>query len=121
MFLLGALAATLACGDKVCLLAPNPSVLVDIRDSLTGVRIANRASLIVEGLGVYDSTYFAPNPDSLIALFVSSAPPRRTGEYTVRVRKDSYALWQQSNVHVEGDGCTAAPSPFFTVRLQRVP
>jgi hypothetical protein len=117
--LLAAAAATMACGDKVCLTAPNPVVQADIRDSVTNAPSAYRASLILEGNGIYDSTYVGAPADSLTAV-VQSAPPGQAGTYTVRVRRDGYRVWERRGVYL-GSGCTVAPSVTLSVRLQRLP
>lgn len=114
-------AATLGCGDKVCLALPNPVVQANIHDSVTAVPAAYQASLIVAGDGVYDSTFVGPRPDSLSVSSIRSSPPGRTGEYAVRVRRNGYRLWQQTGVHVEGSGCAGAGSVELSVRLQPLP
>lgn len=118
LFLIG---GALGCGETVCLTLPNPVVQANIRDSITNAPAAYQASLIVAGAGVYDSTFFGSRPDSLGVGFVQSAPPGKTGEYTVRVRRNGYRLWQQSGVHVEGSGCAGALSVMLSVRLQPLP
>jgi hypothetical protein len=107
-----------ACGGgTVCLTLPTPMVQAEITDSITAAPAAYRASLIVAGNGFYDSTFAGPRPDSLTLEFISSSPPGKTGDYTVRVRRDGYRLWQGS-AHVEGSGCAGALSPVLAVRLQ---
>ncbi len=118
LLLAGAAAAT-ACGDVVCLTAPNPVVQVDIRDSVTNAPSAYRASLVVEGNGIYDSTYVGLAADSLTAV-VQSAPPGKAGAYAVRVHRDGYRVWEHRGVYL-GSGCTVAPSVLLSVRLQRLP
>jgi hypothetical protein len=113
--------ATLGCGDKVCLTLPVPVIQADVRDSITDAPAAYEASLIVTGDGVYDSTFVGPRPDSLRVIAIRSLPPGRTGDYTVRVRRNAYRLWQQTGVHVEGSGCAGALSVELSVRLQPLP
>ena len=112
---------TFGCADKVCLTLPDPTVQADIRDSITAAPAAFQASLIVTGNGVYDSTFVGPRPDSLAVSIIESAAPGRTGDYTVRVRRAGYRLWQQTAVHVEGGGCAGALSVALSVRLQPIP
>ena len=120
--ILSLVAMTAACGDKVCILIPAPTIQVDIRDSVTGAPAAYGASLIIEAPGVYDSSFVGPRPDSLTIGFVQSAPIRATNDFVVRVRRAGYKLWQQTGVHVDvsaecGTGATRA----YTARLQRLP
>lgn len=109
------------CGDKVCLTLPAPVIQADVRDSTTDAPAAYQASLIVIGDGVYDSTFVGPRPDSLTVVSIRSSPPGRTAEYTVRVRRNGYRVWQQTGVHVEGSGCAGALSVEIAVRLQPIP
>lgn len=104
-------------GDTVCLTLPTPMVQAEITDSITAAPAAYRASLIVAGNGFYDSTFAGPRPDSLTLEFISSSPPGKTGDYTVRVRRDGYRLWQVS-AHVDESACAGALSPVLAVRLQ---
>ena len=113
--------ATLACGSKQCLTLPAPEIQVDVRDSVTDAPAAYRASLILAGNGVYDSTFVGPGPDSLSVMSIRSSPPGQTGEYTVRGRRNGYQLWQQTGVHVEDSGCAGALSVELPVRLQPLP
>lgn len=111
--------AIVGCGDP-CLMIPDPVVLAVITDSITNAPTAYQVSLIVAGDGVYDSTFVGSRSDSLTATTITSSPPRRTGEYVVRVRRSGYRLWQRS-VHVEGSGCGGAESVVLSVRLQPHP
>jgi hypothetical protein len=113
--------STFGCGNEVCLTLPIPTIQADIRDSITDAPAAYQASLIVAGDGVYDSTFVGSRPDSLSVSSVRSSPPGRTGEYSVRVRRHGYQLWQQSSVHIEGSGCAGALSVALSVRLQPLP
>ena len=109
--------ATIGCGGNACLTLPDPVVDAAVRDSITAAPIAYRASLIVAGNGVYDSTFVGPRPDSLSVSAIRSAPPGRSGEYAVRVRRTGYRLWE-SSVHLEGSGCAGALSVALSIRLQ---
>lgn len=111
--------AILGCSGP-CLTLPVPVVQANITDSITNAPAAYQASLIVAGDGVYDSTFVGSRRDSLTAITIRSSPPGRTGEYSVRVRRSGYRLWQ-SSVHVEGGGCAGAPSVVLLVRLQPLP
>ena len=113
--------ATLGCRDGACLTLPVPAIQADVRDAITDAPAAYQASLIVTGDGVYDSTFVGPRPDSLGVVAIRSSPPGRTGEYTVRVRRNGYQIWQQTGVHVEGSGCAGALSVELSVRLQPLP
>lgn len=113
--------ATIGCADKACPTLPAPVIQADVRDSITHAPAAYQASLIVTGEAVYDSTFIGSRPDSLTVSTMESAPPGRTGEYTVRVRRSGYRLWQQTGVLVEGSGCTGAHSVALSVRLQPLP
>lgn len=112
--------STTGCGVGACLTLPHPAVHAEVTDSVTGAPLAYRASLIVEGYRVYDSTFVGPRPDSLSVSWIRSAPPGRTGVYAVRVRRAGYQLWQ-TVVHLEGDGCDGASGVSLSVRLQQRP
>ena len=112
--------AILGCSGTECLTLPVPVVQANITDAITNAPAAYQASLIVAGDGVYDSTFVGSSPDSLTAITIRSSPPGRTGEYSVRVRRSGYRLWQNS-VHVEGSGCAGALSVVLLVRLQPLP
>lgn len=113
--------ATFGCAGDTCLTLPDPVIQVDVRDSITDAPAAVGASLIVTGGGVYDSTFVGPRADSLAVTSIRSAPPRRAGAYTVRVRRDGYQLWQRAGVQIEGSGCAGALSVTLPVRLQPRP
>ena len=115
------LAALAGCQQTGCPTRPNPFVLADVRDSVTGAPAAHRSSLVVEGAGYYDSTSVAVPTDSLVASQVVSGSPGRTGEYTVRIRRSGYRLWERRDVHIEGSGCSGANAVILTVRLQPLP
>ena len=112
--------AVLGCSSTQCVTLPTPVVQATITDSITNAPAAFHASLIVAGDGVYDSTFVGARPDSLTASTIVSSPPGRTGEYSVRVRRSGYRLWE-SSVHVEGSGCSGARSVLLAVRLQPLP
>jgi len=112
------LGAVAGCQQTACPTLPDPFVLVDVRDSVTNAPAAYGASLIVDGAGFHDSVTVGPPADSLVVSQVASASPGRTGEYTVRVRRSGYRLWERPNVLVEGSGCSGARSVSLSVRLQ---
>jgi uncharacterized iron-regulated membrane protein len=120
---LGFSVTTLACGDAICLSAPSIVVQADIRDSITNAPAAHQASLIVEGNGVYDSTFVGTVADSLTRSNAQITAPGQTGEYTVRVRRSGYRLWERRGIHIDGSECSAgAINPVaLSVRLQRLP
>lgn len=114
--------SVIGCGDKVCLLLPRPVVEVDIREAGTNTPAGYRASLIVQGPGVYDSTFVGPRADSAAVRYVQSHPLTSAGSYTVRVRRAGYQVWQQAGVSIDVDECGGSNThPFLTVLLQPLP
>jgi hypothetical protein len=111
-----------ACTDRVCTLLPAPTIQIAIQDSMSGAPAAYQSSLIAQASGSYDSTSFGPpRADSLTLRYVQTASLTQSGDYTVRIRRAGYQLWQQSGVRVDVSSCGSGPSVSLIARLQRAP
>jgi hypothetical protein len=108
----------LACPDIL-----RPAIIVRISDSTSGLGAAYTASLVLQGMALYDSLDLdasrgvTPASDSTAPRTVSSQS-QRPGTYTVRVRRSGYALWERNGIVVPAEPCGPA-TVVLDVRLQR--
>ncbi len=122
-----ALVCLVACGDHVCTLDMRAAIALEIRDSLSNHPAAHRSSVILEGVGVYDSMFYdmSLNGGDTLAISQLLSPANSQGQpgtYTIRVRHAGYQLWQRHDVEVPGGSCGVGRSPvMITVRLQPLP
>ena len=101
------------CSDQL-----NSTIMVVVRDSITGRGAAQGVTVIVRNATVYDSVV-ATGSDSLQA-YVGFEDHLPGGQYTVTVRKPGYAVWQQTAI-VPRDACHSGPGPLIEARIQPIP
>ena len=93
-----------ACGFEACDTGVFPSIVVEVRDSVTGAAAASGA----QGRAI-DGSYLVPldvyDVDVDGAPLSLAMPGERAGTYTVQVTKPGYSPWEQRNVEVEDSGC----------------
>jgi hypothetical protein len=112
-----------ACSDSlaVCNQQAYSSVVVEVRDSVSGAPEALGALLIVRDGEYADSMRgrLSPAEDSVGGLFLSAAP-ERPGVYSVAVQRDGFVGWRQDNVRAGSDRCHVVPAR-VQARLIRAP
>lgn len=95
-----------ACTDlsQVCDTSIQPSVVVTVQDSVTGLPVASGAfGRAIDG--TFEDTLTAFGylmPDTLVSLAMRG---ERVGTYVVEIRQTGYLTWQQSGVQVRGASC----------------
>jgi hypothetical protein len=93
-----------ACAVDACDTGIFPSIIVEVRDSVTGAAAAAGAEgraidgSFVVALGAYDV-----DPEG--APLSLATPGERAGTYTVQVTKPGYSLWERTIVQVDDFGC----------------
>ncbi len=83
-----------------------PAIIVEIRDAVTGVPLAEAARGAVRDGAYIDSLRPAeslgPDPSSMLS---RSAAGEREGTYSVEVQRNGYQTWTASGVRVSDGGC----------------
>jgi len=104
--LLCATLGSLACTElgRVCDASIQPSIVVEIRDSLTDAPVGTGAfGLVVDGSFADTLTpYGIIPPDTVVSLGMRG---ERVGTYQVEIRQTGYLTWQQNGVKVTGAAC----------------
>ncbi len=105
-FLLPLLLGPVGCNglSQVCDTGIQPSVVVTIQDSVTGLPAASGAfGRVIDGTFEDTLTPFSSvAPDTLINLAMRG---ERVGTYVVEIRQNGYLIWQRSGVQVHGASC----------------
>jgi hypothetical protein len=103
--------AATGCGDyggHACTASVDPSIILEIRDSVSGVGLADQALTTVTDGGFTDTLeYFASGDPGW-----QSGPSERAGTYDIAVTVAGYQVWTRDNVVVEEGVCH--------VRTQRI-
>jgi hypothetical protein len=105
-----------ACPTGACDTSIVPSIIVEVRDSLTGAAAAaGAAGLAITGS--YRITLDAYGVDAGGDLLSLATPGERAGNYTVRVTKPGYGVWEHVGVRIRERGCHTN-QVVLTARLQ---
>jgi hypothetical protein len=83
-----------------------PSLIVEVRDSVTGAAAAAGATgRAIEGSFVAVLEAHDVDPDGVPLSLIM--PSERPGTYTVQVTKPGYSLWERRKVQIDDLGCNA--------------
>jgi len=93
-----------------------PSIIVEVRDSVTGAAAAAGADARAID-GDFMVVLAAHDVDSAGAPLSLAMLAERAGTYTVRVTKPGYSAWERRNVQVDDRGCHAEQVQ-LTAKLQ---
>jgi hypothetical protein len=93
-----------ACAVDACDTGIFPSIVVEVRDSVTGAAAAAGAEgRAIDGGFMVTLDVYDVDPEG--APLSLAMPGERAGTYTVEVTKPGYSLWEQRNVQVDDSGC----------------
>jgi hypothetical protein len=99
------LAAIAGCdGDEyegACLASVDPAIVLEIRDSISGVGLADQATAVVTDGGFTDTLEYFPSEDP----GWQSGANERGGTYDIKVTVEGYQAWTRDNVEVEEGSC----------------
>jgi hypothetical protein len=93
-----------ACAVEACDTGIFPSIVVEVRDSLTGAAAADGAEgRVIDGSFIADLDVYDVDPEGVPLSLAMLG--ERAGTYTVQVTKPGYSLWERRNVQVDDSGC----------------
>jgi hypothetical protein len=99
------LAAIAGCdGDEyegACLASVDPAIVLEIRDSISGVGLADQAVATVTDGGYVDTLDYYPSEDP----GWQSGASERGGTYDIKVTVAGYQMWTRENVVVKEGSC----------------
>ena len=87
--------------DPTCLAASYPAIVLEIRDSVTSVGLADQAIAVVTDGGFTDTLEYSPSDDP----GWQSGATERAGTYDIKVTVAGYQLWTRENVVVKEGVC----------------
>lgn len=93
-------------GLIVCQLYASPSIVVHVRDSVTGGYIASGATLVLRDGTFVDSVSIPADEPTYNEIGLSTVnSEERAGVYSVTIRRAGYAEWVREGVEVTRDEC----------------
>jgi hypothetical protein len=105
--------------STICDTGIQPSIVVAVIDSLTGIPLADSAQGLLHD-GAFTDTLVPYGYDNAMVLRSLAMRGERPGTYAVNVLRGGYRPWQRASVHVAVAGCHTAQVT-LTASLQRLP
>ena len=93
-----------ACPVGACDTSIIPSIVVEVRDSITGVAAAAGAVGVATS-GAYADTLAVYGVDSVGDTLSLAMRGERAGNYAVRVTKAGYVPWERFGIRIRERGC----------------